>query len=413
VVSRREPFEQYSYQAFYIIKEYSTAVAIEKIKIAFFADILRENQDGVTHTIFQIAHNVDPERFNFLFITPLPPKDRRRFPFPVITIPGIAFPLYRDYPIAIPWFNYRLKVALHRFKPDILHFAAPFTLGLWALHYGKKKHIPVVATYHTHFVSYIDYYFNSLCGLPRISETMAKRYMAWFYNQCAMALVPTSIILDELLSWGVGRNRLSLWGRGIDTQKFNPAFHDRTFMDMLAGPGQKRVLFVSRLVWEKEIQTVIRIHRYFQTQRPDITVVVTGDGPARSQMQQRMPGAVFTGKLTGPALSKIYASCDVFLFPSLTETFGNVVLEAMASGLIPVVAARGGPMGIVQDGVTGYWAEPKNSRDFCRKIEKVLDHPAQSAQMRDAAIKHAQAQSWSRLAQQLFTLYTQQASLSR
>ncbi len=124
-----------------------------------------------------------------------------------------------------------------------------------------------------------------------------------------------------------------------------------------------------------------------------------------------MPGAVFTGKLVGPALSKIYASCDVFLFPSLTETFGNVVLEAMASGLIPVVAARGGPMGIVQDRITGYWAEPKNSNDFCRKIEKVLDQQALSAQMRHAAIKHAQAQSWSRLAQQLFAMYTQQISI--
>ncbi len=214
-------------------------MAIQKIKIAFFADILRENQDGVTHTIFQIAHNVDPDKVDYLFVTPEPPQDCQRFPFPIITIPGIAFPLYKDYPIAIPWFNNDLKAALNQFKPDILHFVAPFTLGLWALHYGKKKHIPVVASYHTHFVSYIDYYLKSLYGLPRISETIAKRYMAWFYNQCAMALVPTANILDELLTWGIGKNRLTLWGRGIDTQKFNPAFQDRAFIDILTGQGKK------------------------------------------------------------------------------------------------------------------------------------------------------------------------------
>ena len=137
-------------------------MAIKKIKVAFFADILKDNQDGVTNTIFQVAYNIDPDRFDYLFITPEPPIDQQRFPFPVITIPGLAFPLYKDYPIAIPWFNSNIKGALHRYEPDILHFAAPFTLGLWALSFGRKKGIPVVATYHTHFVSYIDYYFRSL-----------------------------------------------------------------------------------------------------------------------------------------------------------------------------------------------------------------------------------------------------------
>lgn len=388
-------------------------MSIKKIKIAFFADILKDNQDGVTNTIFQIAHNIDPDRFDYLFITSKPPKDRRRFPFPVITIPGIAFPLYKDYPIAIPWFNNTLKAALNQYEPDILHFATPFTLGLWALYYGRKKGIPVVTTYHTHFVSYIEYYFRLLYGLSRIPELLTKRYMAWFYNRCAMALVPTQNILDELLDWGIDKNRLTLWGRGIDTKIFNPEFRDQAFIDTFAEPGKKRVLFVSRLVWEKEIETIIRIHQIFRSRRPDITMVITGDGPARMQMQKRMPEAVFTGKLIGLELSKTYASCDVFLFPSVTETFGNVVLEAMASGLIPVVAAKGGPMGIIQDGVTGYLAKPKDSVDFCQKIEKVIDQPSLAAQMRDAAIKHAQSQNWLQLVLQLSAVYAQQASPKR
>jgi len=384
-------------------------MVMRKIKIAFFADILKENQDGVTHTIFQITHNIDPDRFDYLFVTPEPPKDRQRFPFPVITIPGLAFPLYKEYPIAIPLFNNNLKATLRRFNPDILHFAAPFTLGLWALHYGKKNRIPVVATYHTHFVSYINYYFKSRLGLSRLSENLAKRYMVWFYNRCSMTVVPTTHILDELAGWGIGKNKLTHRGRGVDTKQFHPSLRDQAYIDDLTGPGKNRVLFVSRLVWEKEVETIIRIYQDFRIRRPDITMVVTGDGPARMQMQRQMPEAIFTGKVTGTALSKIYASCDVFLFPSVTETFGNVVLEAMASGLIPVVAAQGGPMDIVEDGVTGFWATPKDSGDFCRKIETVIDQPSLATTMRKAALTHARMQSWPLLVQQLSTLYTQQA----
>ncbi|HSA14350.1 MAG TPA: PhoH family protein, partial [Spirochaetota bacterium] len=133
--------------------------------------------------------------------------------------------------------------------------------------------------------------------------------------------------------------------------------------------------------------------------------IVTGDGPQKEIMKKKMPDAVFTDGLHNGDLSRIYASSDLFVFPSITETFGNVVLEALASGLPVVAAAQGGPKGIIQDGRTGYLAIPKNVEDFCFKILRILDDPVHRDVLARNSVEYAKSQTWDALCELLFKTY--------
>ena len=169
-----------------------------------------------------------------------------------------------------------------------------------------------------------------------------------------------------------------IWARGIDMTMFNPKKRDNRYIDGLCGKGTIRILFVSRLFWIKEITTIIGIYKKLSKTHPNAKMVITGDGPQQNYMMKRMPGAVFTGKLINSDLHRIYASCDIFLFPSITETFGNVNLEALASGLPVVAAAKGGQCGIVREGETGFLVKPKNVDAFCEKLDYLINNPSRT-----------------------------------
>lgn len=377
-----------------------------KIRVAFFSDVLRENLDGVTYTMYNIIDRIPRDRFDYLFITPYPPSDESLIPYPVYRCPYIRFPLYGAYPFAFPAFSVRLKRLLDDFKPDIVHFTSPTLLGRYAVKYALERGLHLFSTYHTHFMSYIDYYtFFKIFGGIEKWKGLCGRIMRWMYNRCELTFVPTDPIREEMVTFGVDDNRLVTWGRGIDTSQYSPRFRDTGFIDNLAGSDTKRILFVSRLVWEKEIRTLLGIYNRLEKTRPDIKMILTGEGPQKKYLEKMMPKALFTGKLIGKELSRIYASCDLFVFPSVTETFGNVVLEALASGLPAVVAAKGGPMGIVQHGKTGFHAIPKDVDDFCDKIIRIIDDPALHKAMRDDAIEYSKSQNWNSLCDRMFEIY--------
>jgi len=377
----------------------------KKIKIAFFADVLKENVDGVTYTLYNIIKRVPENKFEFLFITPYPPTDIKNFPFPVYICRYVRFPLYQEYPFAIPNFDKNLVKRLDSFKPDIIHYTTPSLLGRFAVKYAISNNIPLTSTYHTHFMAYIDYYFKSVPGLCAFLKMVARKIMLWFYNKTEKIFVPTTPIIEELIETGIDKQRLMIWGRGIETDIFTPSRNDSSYIDRLCGKNTKRILFVSRLVWEKEIKTLIGIYESLSRKRSDIKFIVTGDGPQKEIMKKKMPDAVFTDGLHNGDLSRIYASSDLFVFPSITETFGNVVLEALASGLPVVAAAQGGPKGIIQDGRTGYLAIPKNVEDFCSKILRILDDPVHRDVLARNSVEYAKSQTWDALCELLFKTY--------
>ena len=375
----------------------------EKTKIALFADVMTRHLDGVTHTIYNLIERIPKDRFEFLIITAVPPKEP--LPWKTITVKKLNIFFNSSYSMGFPFYDKGLKSKLDDFDPDIIHFSSPSLLGIWALKYGRKKGIPVFSIYHTHFISYMDFYFHHLPFMIPVSKFIIARLMRKIYNKCSRLFVPTSSIMDELEQLGIESKRMSVWGRGVNTDLFSPGKKDRDYLGKLGEQDKKTVLFVSRIVWEKDIETLSLIYKKIMQERPDIQLMITGDGPQYKALKKMLPGVVFTEKLIKEDLARVYASADVFAFPSPTETFGNVVLESLSSGVPAVVAAQGGPKGIVDHGITGYHAETKNVDDFYQKLIKLIDNDKLRNKMGNAAREYALSQSWNKLAERMFKHY--------
>ncbi len=374
---------------------------IKKIRVALFTEVLKENFDGVTYTLFNIIERIPKDKFEFLFITPQPPSENVKIPYPIITCKYVPLPLMKGYRVALPYFDKGLKNALENFKPDLIFFASPTFLGRYALRYAQEHNLPLVGTYHTHYPMYVDYYFKFIPFLKFLGA-LVPTLLRFYYNNCNLVYVPTKPVLEELAEIGIDRKRMMIWARGIDMTKFNPRKRDNKYIDKLCGKGTIRILFVSRLFWVKEIMTIINIYNKLSVTHPNVKMVITGDGPQQKYMMKRMPGAVFTGKLINSDLYRIYASCDIFLFPSITETFGNVNLEALASGLPVVAAAKGGQCGIVEEGETGFLVEPKNTDAFCEKLDYLINNPSELKRMSTNAVEYARKQKWDTLCGEMF-----------
>ncbi len=378
-----------------------------KTRIVFFVDMLQRHFDGVSNTIHQLANRLPQDRIDAIFLTALPPDD---FPFPVYECPYFQFPLYKDYRVATPKKMKGLEQLLDDFDPHLVHYTSPSLFGRYAIKYGQSRGIPVTTTYHTHFYSYMEYYFGFFPPLEAAMGSLAKRLTRWFYQNVTMTFVPSDPMRVFLESIGVRKDAISFFRRGINTEHFHPGFRDENWKSSLDIAGKKVILFVSRLVKEKELDTIIRVYKLFQQRRNDVAFVITGDGPFKGYMEKRMTDALFTGKLTKTELAKVYASSDVFIFPSITETFGNVVLEALASGLPAVVAQAGGPEGIVGRSAGGFIVTPKAEEEFYAKINLLLDDPELHAEKAANAVSYASTQSWDyicqKMADELITIAT-------
>jgi glycosyltransferase involved in cell wall biosynthesis len=270
-------------------------------------------------------------------------------------------------------------------------------LGYAAVRYAQKFHIPVVATYHTHFVSYAGYYN------VKALESLSWTYFRNIYNKCQAVYVPSLPVLNELRENGI--NNLMFLPHGVDTSVFNKNFKTGDWKKNYGIENKKALLFSGRLVWEKDLQVLADAYDIIMKKRNDAIFVIAGDGPVRGELEKLMPGALFLGHQSGNALSTAYASSDILVFPSTTETFGNVTVEAMASGIPPVCARKGGAYGIIKDGITGLIAEPVNALSLADKIEILLDNPGLRNQMAQNGFEFAQTQSWDSIFKKLFDSY--------
>jgi glycosyltransferase involved in cell wall biosynthesis len=225
-------------------------------------------------------------------------------------------------------------------------------------------------------------------------EPIVWAYLRWFYRQCSQVYVPSASMADVLRIHGI-RERLYLWERGVDIQRFNPERRSLEWRrHMGIGDEEVVVSFVSRLVLEKGLDVFADVIERLQARGIPHRCLIVGDGPARADMAARLPGAIFTGTLRGNDLGRAYASSDVFLFPSHTETFGNVTLEAMASGLPAVCADATGSRSLVIDGVTGYLAPPNDSAAFLDRVSRLVRNPLLRTHMGHQARDRAQAYDW-------------------
>ena len=371
-------------------------------KVVLFADVLENNFDGVSVTLHKILNRVPKDRFDFLVITAHPPNNKEDIPFQIFECPYVKFPFQKGYRLGWPH-GQKLKKAIDDFEPDLIHFTSPSLFSRFAIKYAEKKDLPVVGIYHTHFPTYWKYYIGKL------GDFIFGGFINWLvlssYKKSDLALVPTNSVKKDLLDLGMNEADIKIWGRAVSANSFSPAFRVDDAFTFNNQEEYKKVLFVSRLIREKEVATVYQVYKRLMSSDTKLKMIITGDGPKRDWMERKMPNAIFTGRKTGDELARIYASCDVFFFPSSTETFGNVVIEAMASGLPVVSANAGGPADLVEHNRSGFLVEKGEDEVFAQQILKLLDDDELRASMSIQAQRSVQKRSIEELHENLWDIY--------
>ena len=275
---------------------------------------------------------------------------------------------------------------------DLVQSSAPDPTGMVGLQVARRQGLPVVALYHTALDRYAEIRIGR--GLGRtagkaMGEAM-RRFLVWYYNQADLILAPSENTRAEIAEWFTPRT--DILSRGIDTERFHPRHRERS-------DTRIRVLYVGRVAPEKNIGLLAKIF----ASRNDADLAITGGGPHREDFQRMMPYATFSGLLRGDDLLRTYASADVFAFPSRTDTLGNVVLEAMASGLPVVVTNSMGPQELVQHGVTGFVA--KTDEEFESYLTLLIrDHEVRQ-RMGAAARRAAENRTWEQVFNRLLGFY--------
>ncbi|MBU0801771.1 MAG: glycosyltransferase family 1 protein, partial [Alphaproteobacteria bacterium] len=310
--------------------------------------------------------------------------------------------LCRGWPLpgypGLQWGQSSMRKLLRRWsrqRPDVLYIATEGPLGLSALRAARRLGISVVSGFHTNFQQYSNQY-----GLSLLSRVVTH-YLRWFHNRSSLTLVPSASQRLELERRHF--ERLGMLARGVDSQLFHPAKRDSTLRERWAlNNEQIAVLHVGRLAQEKNLGLLKRCFETLQDRYPlrQMKLIIVGDGPQRAMLEKDLPDAIFCGALRGEELARHYASGDVFLFPSLTETFGNVVLEAMASGLGVVAYDQAAATQHIRHGYNGVLAMPGDENAFCDAANWLLEDAEGLRRMRLNARQHASRQGWPAIVEQ-------------
>ncbi len=372
-----------------------------KIRVAFFSDILVKNFDGATRTMYHLIERIPDSEFEFLFVCGMGPT--HDFRYPVIKVPTIAIPFNPTYRMAFPLLEKKkIYKILDDFSPDVIHIASPSFLGSLGADYKEAKGISALTIYHTHFISYIEYYLRRVPFLVSPSKKIVVWSQKKLYSRMDLIYIPTQAIIDDLLQYGYETERMKIWARGVDHSVFSPENRDNDFIQSITKNTKPNVLFVSRLVWEKNLATLIRIYKLSKAKGNKYNFIIAGDGIAKEKISQKMKDSFILGKVDHTTLAKLYASSDVFIFPSISETYGNVVVEAMASGCPCIIGRGGGSQSLVEDGVRGFLCSPNDAEEYLEKIDLLIENEGLRQSMINNGLEYTSHLEWEVLVSQYF-----------
>jgi glycosyltransferase involved in cell wall biosynthesis len=279
-------------------------------------------------------------------------------------------------------------VQRERFTEIII--STPGPVGLTALLAAKMLNLQTSGIYHTDFPQYIR-----ILTEDSFLESVAWGYMHWFYGQLDTVFVNSEEYRQSWIKRGFDDAKLKILPRGLDTELFHPARRDPAFFEKFgAVNGEVRLLYVGRVSREKDLDVLAAAYRRLRDQHLPIQLLVVGDGPYSEAFAKSLPEAIFTGYLTGKDLATAYASADVFVFPSTTDTFGNVILEAQACGLPVVVSDSGGPKELVEDRANGLITKSHDAEDFARAIRTLVTDSTLRQRMATAARNGVTDRTW-------------------
>jgi len=360
-----------------------------QLRIAVVTETYPPEVNGVAMTLGRLVNGLQVRNHQVQLIRPRQHSDDQ--PQPTATLSehlqrGIALPRYEGLKMGLP-----AKAALTglwtRQRPDVVQIATEGPLGWSALAAANKLRLPVASDFHTNFHSYSSHY-----GFGLLRRAIVA-YLRKFHNKAAVTLVPTEGIRRELLAHGY--ENIEIIGRGVDTQLFHPGRRDAALRAQWGvGENETAVLYVGRLAAEKNLSLVFSAFDAMHQVHPAPRLVLVGDGPERAGWQAKRPDAIFCGTQVGETLAAHYASGDVFLFPSLTETWGNVTIEAMASGLAVVAYDCAAAEEIILHGENGLKVAPEDQAAFIAQAASLAPDVARQRRLGTAAAARAAQLSW-------------------
>ena len=377
----------------------------EGLRVAIVTESFLPALNGVTTSVRKILESLRDRGHDALVVAPgttpwaplVPPQ--RYAGFPVHTVTSVPV---RRFRVGLP--SYELETVLHRYRPDVVHAASPFVLGVRGLAAARSLGIPSVAVYQTDVPSYIRQHSGPVGDL---TARAAWRWIRRIHAQADLTLAPSTAALRDLRDHAVPR--VALWRRGVDLDRFHPSLRDaaetRVLRRSLAPHGEVLLGYVGRLAPEKELHRLTELARV-----PGTRVVVVGEGPDEPELRRRLPGAVFLGRRDGAELARCYAALDIFVHTGTRETFGQTLQEAAATGLPVVAPRRGGPLDLVDEGLTGLLFDPDRPGALHEAVTRLLG--AGRAEDREglrlmgrAARRRVQGSSWPRLVDELLGHY--------
>jgi glycosyltransferase involved in cell wall biosynthesis len=293
----------------------------------------------------------------------------------------------------------RIRRDLAEFNPDIVHVSSPDIVAHRAVSWARRRGIPVVASVHTRFETYLAYYHLEMF------EPAVRAILRRFYRRCDALVAPAESTAAVLRAQRMSRD-ISIWARGVDRDQFNPGRRDMEWRRGLGiGDDERTIAYLGRIVMEKGLPEFVAAIDALRERKVKFRVLVIGEGPARSWFEERLPGAVFVGHQEGPNLARALASADVFLNPSITETFGNVTLEAMACALPVVAAVATGANSLVKNGETGTLVEAGDADAFGEALAAYARDPALRERHGAAGLEFAKTMDWDRINDAVLQVY--------
>lgn len=366
------------------------------MRVAIVAESFLPQTNGVVHSVLRVLDHLAERGIDAIVIAPDAPPGAEQPRFfagaPVVAMPSWSLPGYPDVRAATGPVRPLTRV-LSRFQPDVVHLASPFALGWRAVRAANSLRIPTVAVFQTDVPSFAVQY-----GFGWAHRVLASR-MRDIHGASTLNLAPSTSSVRILRDLGV--ERLALWRRGVDTDRFHPAQRSDALRRRLAPTGKRLVGFVGRLAREKQISDLAAING-----TPGVRLVVVGDGPQRTRLERLLPEAHFTGMLHGDELAATMASLDVVVHPGESETFCQVIQEALASGVPVVAVAAGGPVDLVDHSRTGWLYPPGDLAALRDHVRDLVGDEAKRQAFGRAARQSVAGRGWRPICNELIGYYS-------
>ena len=362
----------------------------EELRIALFSGNYNYVRDGANQALNRLVGFLLRQGAHVRIYSPTVENPAFEPTGELVSVPAFSIPTRAEYrvPMAL---TPQVRRDLAEFAPNVIHVASPDIVAHRAVSWARWKGVPAVASVHTRFETYMQYY--NLHWLEPVIRAILRR----FYRRCDAIVVPAESTAAILRAQRMNSD-ISIWTRGVDRDQFNPERRDLDWRRSHGiGDHEMAVVFLGRIVMEKGLDVFAEAIAALEERKVPHKVLVIGEGPARAWFAERLPDAIFTGQLTGADLARAVASGDVLLNPSVTEAFGNVTLEAMACGLPVVAAVATGTTNLVRDGETGTLVEPLDADAYADALEAYARDPGLRRSHGEAGLAFAQTMDWDRI----------------